>query len=100
MHALFWLINEVLSLYLLVVLAAVILSWLIAFGVVNRFSNRLVANVDDALRALTEPALRPIRSVLPNLGGVDISPIILFLLVGFIQRLLLVDIEPYVVGPY
>ena len=84
--AVLWLFNNVIGLYLFVVLATVILSWLIAFNVVN-FSNPIVFQVNKILAALTEPVLRPIRRVLPSLGGMDFSPIVLFLILGFIQRL-------------
>jgi len=64
------------------------LSWLIAFNVVNT-QNRIVFMIGDFLHRITEPALRPIRRFLPNLGGIDISPIVLLLLLFFIQRLLI-----------
>ena len=69
----------------LLLIAQAILSWLLAFGVVNRY-NRAVAVIGDFLYRITEPALRPIRSFLPNFGGVDISPIILILLLLFFER--------------
>ena len=60
------------------------LSWLIAFNVVN-MRNQFVAMVADFLYRITEPALRPIRNLMPNLGGIDISPIILILIIIFLQ---------------
>jgi YggT family protein len=78
----------VIDLYIWVVIASAILSWLIAFNVVNT-SNRFVYTVADMLYRVTEPALRPIRSVLPNLGGIDISPVILILLLLFIRDVVL-----------
>ena len=75
------------DLYIWVVIVSAILSWLIAFNVVNT-SNRLVYTVSDFLWRLTEPALRPIRRFMPNLGGVDISPVILILILVFAQRVL------------
>ena len=81
-----WLFNTVIELYLFVVLAMVILSWLVAFNVVNS-RNPVVIQISGLLSALTEPVLRPIRRVLPALGGMDFSPIVLFLILGFIQRL-------------
>jgi YggT family protein len=72
------LLVEVLSIYSYLVLASVIFSWLIAFNVVN-MSNRIVFTIGDFLNRITEPALRPIRRVLPNLGPVDISPLVLLL---------------------
>ena len=78
----------VIDLYIWVVIAGAILSWLIAFNVVNT-NNRFVYQVADMLYRVTEPALRPIRSVLPNLGGIDISPVILILFLLFIRDVVL-----------
>lgn len=68
-------------------------SWLYAFNVVNP-SNQFVGMVGNALYRLTEPALRPIRNVLPDLGGIDISPIVLLLLIFFVRQLLWTTIAP------
>ena len=84
--ALLWLFNSVIGLYIFVVFLAVIMSWLTAFNIVNPRSP-IVMQIERILYALTEPALRPIRRVLPSLGGLDLSPIVLFLILGFIQRL-------------
>jgi YggT family protein len=70
------------------VIASAILSWLVAFNVVN-MNNRFVLSIADMLYRLTEPALRPIRNILPNLGGIDISPVILILLLLFIRDVVL-----------
>ncbi|HZP10361.1 YggT family protein [Methyloceanibacter sp.] len=78
----------VIDLYIWVVIAGAILSWLIAFNVVNT-NNRFVYQVADMLYRVTEPALRPIRSILPNLGGIDISPVILILGLLFIRDVVL-----------
>jgi YggT family protein len=78
----------VIDLYIWVVIAGAILSWLIAFNVVNTH-NRFVYQVADMLYRLTEPALRPIRNILPNLGGIDISPVILILFLLFIRDVVL-----------
>ena len=75
-----WLIN----LYIWVIIVSAILSWLIVFDVVNR-RNRVVFMIADTLHRLTEPALRPIRRALPDLGGLDISPIILILILVFLR---------------
>jgi YggT family protein len=64
-----------------------VLSWLIAFNVVNPHNN-VVRAIGEALYRLTEPALRPIRSFMPNLGGLDISPVILIIILLFIERFL------------
>ena len=78
----------VIDLYIWVVIASAILSWLVAFNVVNT-NNRVVLVIGDTLYRLTEPALRPIRSILPNLGGIDISPVILILFMLFIRDVVL-----------
>ena len=78
----------VIDLYIWVVIASAILSWLIAFNVVNT-QNRFVYTVADMLYRVTEPALRPIRNIIPNLGGIDISPVILILFLLFIRDVVL-----------
>ncbi len=95
MNALLWLISTLIQIYIYLLIAQAVLSWLMAFGVVNRH-NRIVGTIEDFLWRITEPALRPIRRLLPNLGGIDISPVILILLLLFLQRLLVVDIAPLV----
>ena len=87
MNALFWLISELIRLYFWAVILAAVMSNLIAFNVLDT-RNRLVWTVSDFLYRITEPALRPIRSMLPNFGGIDISPIILILLLKALQMLL------------
>ncbi|MGI6244812.1 MAG: YggT family protein [Pseudochelatococcus sp.] len=77
-------VQLVLNLYTYVIIASAILSWLIAFDVVNT-RNGFVRSALHFLHQLTEPLLRPIRGLLPNLGGIDISPVILLLLVFFLQ---------------
>ena len=77
----------VIDLYIWVVIASAILSWLVAFNVVNT-NNRFVLSIADMLYRLTEPALRPIRSILPNLGGIDISPVILIIGLMFLEQLI------------
>jgi YggT family protein len=93
MTAIIWLIDQVIGLYIFVVIGQVVLSWLIAFSVVNT-QNRFVYMVGDFFYRATEPALKPIRRVTPNLGGLDIAPIILILALVFLQRLLIFDIAP------
>ena len=87
MRSLLWLIDTVITLYVWLLIASGVLSWLIAFNVVN-LRNPIVMQVADFLDRVTEPALRPIRRVLPNLGGIDISPIILILLLYFVRNLI------------
>jgi len=78
---------QLIQVYIWVVIISAILSWLIAFNVVNT-TNRFVMTVVDTLWRLTEPALKPIREFLPNLGGIDVSPVILILLLMTVQYFL------------
>ncbi|MBP7062802.1 YggT family protein [Ferrovibrio sp.] len=91
MYAFIWLIDTLISLYIWLLIASAILSWLVAFNVINT-RNRFVYLLGDFLYRVTEPALRPIRRVMPNLGGLDISPVLLILLLMFVQRLLVQDL--------
>ena len=77
----------VIDLYIWVVIASAILSWLVAFNVVNT-RNRAVYVIGDFLYRVTEPLLAPIRRILPNLGGLDLSPIIVILIIFFIRNLM------------
>jgi YggT family protein len=79
------------DIYVVFLIAAVILSWLYAFNVINT-SNQFLYMVADFLRRVTEPALAPIRRFLPDLGGVDISPIILILVLEYLVKGLLINI--------
>ena len=97
MRALLDVILLALELYTWVIIAVAILSWLIAFNVIN-IHNDLVRSIWNGLNAATEPVLRPIRRMLPNMGGLDISPIILLLAIFFIQRLISYNIYPMVLG--
>jgi YggT family protein len=87
MYAFLNLVSTVIQIYIWLLIAQAVLSWLVAFGIVNRY-NRVVATIGDFLWRITEPLLRPIRRVLPDLGGIDISPIILILLLWFLRNLL------------
>lgn len=80
-------IDLVLELYGWVLIAAIVFSWLYAFGVVNP-RNQIVANIGGILDRLTEPVLRPIRRFLPNLGGLDLSPLVVFLAIFLIRQYL------------
>ncbi len=88
MVSLLWLILQIINLYVWLIIIQVVLSWLIAFNVINT-NNRFVYMVGDFLYRVTEPAMRPIRRILPNLGGIDLSPLVLLLLLFFVQRLLI-----------
>ena len=76
-----------LQFYLYIVIASVILSWLVAFDVVN-MRNRFVYAIGNFLNRATEPVMRPIRGFLPNLGGIDLSPLVLILGIYFVQMVL------------
>jgi YggT family protein len=89
-------ISYLLTLYIYILIASAILSWLIAFNVVNA-RNQFVAMVGEFLYRITEPVLRPIRSRMPNLGGIDISPIIVVLIIIFIQMVILPNIARLVI---
>lgn len=84
---LFKVVSIAIELYIYALIAQAILSWLVAFNVVNT-QNRFVYSLFDVLGRLTEPALRPIRRFLPNLGNIDISPVILILVLIFLQSVL------------
>ena len=89
-------ISYLLQLYIYILRAAAVLSWLVAFNVVNA-RNPIVAAIGEFLYRITEPALRPIRNMMPNLGGIDISPIILILLIFLIDRIIVHYIYPNVI---
>ncbi|MBV9244389.1 MAG: YggT family protein [Methylobacteriaceae bacterium] len=84
-----------LQLYAYVIIASAILSWLIAFNVVN-IRNDFVRSIWSLLNNLTEPVLKPIRRIMPNLGAIDISPVILLLLVMLFERIIVYYLYPYV----
>jgi len=96
MRALLEVILIVLDLYVWLLIASAILSWLVAFNVVNT-RNQFVAAVAEFLSRIPEPVLAPIRSVLPNFGGLDISPIILILIIILIQKLIAYNVMPYLI---
>jgi YggT family protein len=87
MYSLVWLITTIIQIYIWVLIIQVVISWLIAFNVINT-RNRFVSTVAEVAYKATEPVLRPIRRILPSVGGLDLSPLVLILLLGFIQRLL------------
>ena len=95
MIAVFYLVLQILKIYSYVVIANVVISWLIAFNVLNT-QNRFVYSVLDFTYRLTEPFLRRIRAFLPNLGAFDISPIILLLLIWFIEMCMKLYVAPMI----
>ena len=79
------LISTVIGLYMWAVIISVVMTWLVQFNVINT-SNRLVYQIGDFLYRITDPALRPIRRVIPSVGGIDLSPLIVILILGFLQQ--------------
>ncbi len=96
MRALLDVLMIALDIYTWLIIASAIVSWLILFNVLNT-RNDIVRAIWDFLYRITEPALRPIRNVVPNLGGIDISPVILLLLIFFLQRVIQLYIYPVVI---
>ena len=95
MRSILYVILLLLDLYIWLLIAAAILSWLIAFNVGNT-RNQFVDMIGRFLYAVTEPVLRPIRSIMPNLGGIDISPVILILLIILIKDIIVRYVYPNV----
>ena len=95
MIAIFYLVLQILKLYSYVVIANVILSWLIAFSVLNT-QNRFVYSILELSYRLTDPILNKIRRFIPNLGSLDISPVILLLLIWFIEMCMKLYIAPII----
>ena len=95
MIAIFYLVLQILKLYSYIVISNVIISWLVAFNVLNT-QNRFVYSVLELTYRLTEPFLNKIRLFLPNLGTLDISPVILLLLIWFIEMCMKLYIAPLI----
>ena len=95
MRSILYVILLVLDIYIWLLIAAAILSWLVAFNVVNA-RNQFVSMVGDFLYRITEPVLRPIRNLMPNLGGIDLSPVIVILLIILIKDIIVRYIYPAV----
>ena len=95
MIAIFYLVLQILKLYSYVVIANVLISWLIAFNVLNT-QNRFVYSILELTYKLTDPILNRIRRFLPYLGSLDISPIILLLLIWFIEMCMKLYIAPMI----
>ena len=81
------LIYDILGIYSGIIIASAIMSWLVAFGVIN-VRNQVIRVIVDLLYRVTEPVLRPIRRILPNMGPVDLSPLVVFILIWFARNLL------------
>ena len=84
LHPIFWLIDQLIGLFIFVLFVRVIMSWLVSFQVVN-LRNNFVRLVNDISIRITEPAMRPIQRLIPPLGGLDLSPLILFLALIVVQ---------------
>ena len=97
MLALYWLVNTILDLAWWLIIISAVFSWLIAFNVVN-LSNSFVGQVYEFLHQVTEPMLRPVRRVMPNLGAIDISPIIVLIAITFLQILWQGTVFPAIAG--
>jgi YggT family protein len=95
MRSILYVILLLLDLYIWLLIASAILSWLVAFNVVNA-RNQFVHMVGDFLYRITEPLLRPIRNIMPNLGGIDLSPVIVILLIILIKDIIVRYIYPAV----
>ena len=95
MIAIFYLVLQVLKLYTYVVIANVVISWLVAFNVLNT-SNRFVYSILEFTYKLTDPILNYIRRFLPNLGAFDICPIILLLLIWFVEMCMKIYVAPLI----
>ncbi len=89
-------ISYVITLYIYIIVASAVMSWLIAFNVINPY-NQFVRSIWQGLNAVTEPALRPIRRMMPDLGGIDISPVVLILICVFVQSVIIPNIAKMVV---
>jgi YggT family protein len=95
MRSILYIILLILDLYIWLLIAAAVLSWLVAFNVVNA-RNQFVAMLGDFLFRITEPVLRPIRNRLPSLGGIDLSPVIVILIIILIKDIIVRYIYPAV----
>ena len=95
MRAVLDIILLVLQIYIWLLIAAAVLSWLIAFNVVNT-RNQVVASIAEFLYRITEPLLRPIRGLMPNLGGIDVSPVLLILIILLLENIIVRYIYPNV----
>lgn len=93
MEPVLWLIHTVFTLYIWILIAQVVLSWLVTFKVVNT-QNQIVNQIGTVLYRLTEPVLGPIRRILPNLGGIDISPIVAVIALIFIEKVIFRILAP------
>lgn len=80
-------LDKIIELYILIIFVSVIMSWLMAFNVINN-SNQFVMMISEFLYRITEPALRPLRRIMPNFGGIDLSPVALIFILYFVQMVI------------
>lgn len=95
MQAVLFVLLQVLNLYMYILIASAIMSWLVAFNVVN-LRNQVVAAIAGFLYTMTEPLLRPIRRVMPNTGGLDLSFLVLWFGIILIEQIIIRYVYPYV----
>ncbi len=93
MIALYNLLDTIIRVYIWLLIASVVLSWLVSFNIINTH-NRFVYVVGDFLHRVTEPVLRPVRNLLPSMGGIDISPVIVILALYFLRDLAFEYLRP------
>ena len=96
-YAIVWLVNTILSILTWSIILSAIISWLFAFDVINR-RNRFVNQIADFLDRITAPLLEPFRRIIPPLGGIDISPIVVLLLINFARILFNRMSAPYLIS--
>ncbi|PZU72722.1 YggT family protein [Brevundimonas sp.] len=92
-YAIVWLVSNIINLMVWFIIAQAILSWLVAFDVVN-YRNRFVYSVGSFLDQITRPLLEPFRRIIPSLGGIDVSPIVVILLLQFVNILFMRSAAP------
>ena len=97
MTAIYWLVNTLADILIWLLIIYVVLGWLVSFNVVNT-SNRFVYSLGQGLSQFLEPMLRPIRNLMPGMGGLDFSPIILAVAIHFLRLLLVFTVFPAVFG--
>ena len=97
LQGLLFLFNAAIEIYTWILIASVILSWLVSFNVVNT-NNQVVYTIGSFIHRITEPVLRPIRNFLPSLGGLDLSPLVLLLLLNFLKIVVNGWLAPYAYG--
>ena len=96
-YAIVWLVSNIINLMIWFIIAQAILSWLVAFDVIN-YRNRFVYSVGNFLDQVTRPLLEPFRRIIPSLGGIDVSPIVVILLLQFVNILFMRSAAPILVG--